>query len=287
MKPRLLVLNSGGRSSAHMTYRILRELADQYEIVVLFANTGQEDEATLRFVNNCDEQLGFGTIWLEAEPVEGKRERTGWKRVTYETASRNGAPYEAVIQKYGLPNKSFPHCTRELKEMPIHGFLWDELGWEKGKYLTAIGMRADEPKRTKNRKPDRQTQQQKVFPLADWWPTTKEDVLEFWEFMPFDLEIPEHRGNCTWCFKKSDAKLRRVWQERKGDFAFPLLMERMYGEVKAQEGQTRKIFRLNRSAAQLIALFEETGETEAPLHTSAPGACDEECNPFGEDEYDD
>lgn len=285
MKPKMLICFSGGRTSAYMTYRLLHEYADQYEIVVIFANTGQEDDATLRFVNACDEQLGFNVIWLEAVPVMGKRARTGWKRVDYTTASRTGVPYEGVIQKYGLPNQNFLHCTRELKELPIHGYLWDELGWEKGGYITAIGMRADEPKRTTSKKPDRQTKQNKVFPLAHWWPTTKEDVLDFWADMPFDLEIPEHRGNCTWCYKKSQAKLRRVWQEKKGDFAFPLLMERMYGEINAPEGEIRKMFRGNLSTSQLIAMFEETGPTDEPERTSAPGSCDEECNPFGE--YDD
>ncbi len=40
MKPRLLICNSGGRTSAHMTRRILEEKHDEYEIIVAFANTG-------------------------------------------------------------------------------------------------------------------------------------------------------------------------------------------------------------------------------------------------------
>jgi hypothetical protein len=35
----------------------------------------------------------------------------------------------------------------------------------------------------------------------------KEDVLDFWQGMPFDLEIQEHLGNCVFCIKKSINKL--------------------------------------------------------------------------------
>ena len=44
---------SGGRTSAFMTKKILDEYSDQYEIVVCFANTGQENDATLDFVKEC------------------------------------------------------------------------------------------------------------------------------------------------------------------------------------------------------------------------------------------
>lgn len=283
MKPRLLACNSGGRTSAYMTYRLLREKSEEYDIRVVFANTGQENEATLRFVRDCDRELGFNTVWLEADVQPRKGERTGFRVVDFETASRNGEPYEEVVAKYGLANKDYPHCTRELKELPIHGWLWAN-GWDKGDYFTAIGMRADEPKRTTEKKPDRQTQQNKIYPLAHWWPTEKQDVLDFWEWMPFDLELAEHRGNCKWCFKKSQGKLRRVWQEAPHDFAFPLRMEESYGHVgnNVVPGP-RKIFRGYRSTADLLALFELTGPTDEPLRPSAPGSCDDECNPFGDD----
>lgn len=284
MKPRLLSCFSGGRTSAYMTYRLLREKAEEYDILVVFANTGEENEATLKFVRDCDSELGFNTVWIEADVNPVKGERTGFRVVDFETASRKGEPYEAVIAKYGLANKDYPHCTRELKEMPIHGWLWSQ-GWHKGEYLTAIGMRADEPKRTTAKKPDRQTRQNKVFPLAHWWPTDKQDVLDFWEWMPFDLELSEHRGNCKWCYKKSQGKLRRVWQETPHDFAFPLRMEESYGHVgnNVVPGP-RKIFRGYQSTQNLLALFELTGPTDEPQRSGAPGGCDEECNPFGDDE---
>lgn len=290
MKPRLLVCMSGGRTSAYMAYRILNdpELVAKYEILIVFANTGAEDEDTLRFVNECDKRLGFNTVWLEAVVDPRKGKRTGYKVVTYETASRNSEPFIAVVKKYGIPNTNYLHCTREMKEIPIHGYIWDQ-GWKKGEYLTAIGMRVDEPKRTKEKKPDRQTRQQKVYPLAHWWPTTKEEVLDFWEFMEFDLNIPEHRGNCLYCHKKSNAKLRRVWQEDPGRFFWPHYMEERYGDVGGNVVPgPRKMYRGYRSTSELIAVFELTGPTDEPVREEQSGSCTEECSPFsGDSDYDD
>jgi 3'-phosphoadenosine 5'-phosphosulfate sulfotransferase (PAPS reductase)/FAD synthetase len=49
---RLLVSFSGGETSALMTKLCHERLSDQYdEILTVFSNTGQEDEATLEFVD--------------------------------------------------------------------------------------------------------------------------------------------------------------------------------------------------------------------------------------------
>lgn len=51
-----------------MTRWVLNNWVDRYdEILVVFANTGQENEKTLEFVDKCDLFFGFNTVWLEAE----------------------------------------------------------------------------------------------------------------------------------------------------------------------------------------------------------------------------
>ncbi|CNE89972.1 hypothetical protein [Yersinia enterocolitica] len=101
-KQKLLVLNSGGATSAFMTRQLLTKCADEYEMIVCFANTSQENNETLDFVRDCDVNFGFNTVWLEANinPIKGKP--TGHKVVSYETAKRSGEVFEEAVKKYGI-----------------------------------------------------------------------------------------------------------------------------------------------------------------------------------------
>lgn len=90
---------SGGKTSAYMTKWLLdNKLNDFDNVVITFANTGQELEETLEFVNRCDKEWNLGVVWLEAlvDPVKGNG--TKFRRVTFETASRNGEPFEEYIK---------------------------------------------------------------------------------------------------------------------------------------------------------------------------------------------
>lgn len=59
MRKKLLVSFSGGLTSAYMTKWILDNLSNQYEMIVVYANTGKEREETLQFVNECDKRSIF------------------------------------------------------------------------------------------------------------------------------------------------------------------------------------------------------------------------------------
>ena len=57
LKDRISISFSGGKTSAYMTKMLLdhfRKHEPWREIVVTFANTGQEHEETLKFVDRCD-----------------------------------------------------------------------------------------------------------------------------------------------------------------------------------------------------------------------------------------
>jgi len=54
MKEKLCVSYSGGETSGCMTTNILKRYSEQYDILITFANTGEENEETLIFVNKCD-----------------------------------------------------------------------------------------------------------------------------------------------------------------------------------------------------------------------------------------
>lgn len=62
MKNNLVISFSGGRTSAYMTKYLLDNYAEKYNFYVVFANTGQEHEKTLEFINNCDKHFNFNTV---------------------------------------------------------------------------------------------------------------------------------------------------------------------------------------------------------------------------------
>ena len=273
---------SGGRTSAYMTKRLLDECSNDYEMLICFANTGQENNETLDFVNECDNRFGFNTVWIEAVVNDGRVACTH-KVVNYESASRKGEPFESVVAKYGLPNNGYPHCTRELKENPIHSYV-KSIGWKKGEYYTALGIRADEPRRIKRNK----TVQNKLYPLVDLFPSDKLDVMDFWADQRFDLKLHDYQGNCKWCYKKSAKKLFKILDDDISIFDFPMMLEQKYGKVGSNKikgeivSEPRTLFRNYMTAENMIRLFNETNYKQESFvfNDEEDGGCSESCEVF-------
>ena len=107
---------SGGRTSGYMLWLTLQAHGEKLpdDTHVVFANTGKEEEATLRFVRDCAERWGVPIVWVEYRP-----DGDGWTTVDFHTASRNGEPFDALIRKRNyLPNPVARFCTVELKILP-------------------------------------------------------------------------------------------------------------------------------------------------------------------------
>jgi len=209
MKKKLLISFSGGRTSAYMTWWMqnIWKHRGEYEMIVVFANTGREREETLQFVNQCDRYYGFKTIWVEAVVNPENNKGTTHKIVNFQTANRTGQPFEDMIAKYGIPNQNAPHCSRDLKKQPIKSYA-RELGWRK--YETALGIRTDEPKRL-----DWESKKKNKFLyLAELIPTTKSDINLFWSKQPFDLNLKSYEGNCDLCWKKGLRKLMTIVKDK-------------------------------------------------------------------------
>lgn len=198
---------SGGRTSAFMAHLLLQKHSKD-DLLFVFANTGKENPETLDFVNECDTRWNLGVVWLEALVLPEKGKGTTYRIVDYKTASRNGEPFSAVNEKYGIPNQNFPHCTRELKEVPIRKYVQDVCGKD---YQMAIGIRADERARLNLLRAEKE---QWVYPLAFDEPTTKQMVRAFWKTQPFDLQLEDYMGNCDLCWKKSQKKRLKILNER-------------------------------------------------------------------------
>jgi hypothetical protein len=218
VKPYLLYQFSGGRSSAFGAVLTKKHDAfKEFEIVYSFQNTGKEHEETLIFADRCDKEFGLNLIWLEADVNPEMRMVTRHKVVNFKTAARKGEPYEAVIAKYGLPSKAYPHCTRELKQRPADSYmktLTDE-------YKIALGIRADEAHR-------RSKDPQFMYPLIDILPIDKAFVTRWWASQKFDLNLPTQLGNCDLCFKKSLRKKLTVLKNEPERADFWIDMEAKY-----------------------------------------------------------
>ena len=68
---------SGGRTSAFMLYKVLEAHNGKLpeDAVVCFANTGKEDEATLKFVHDCETHWNVPIVWLEYRKAEEVKDR--------------------------------------------------------------------------------------------------------------------------------------------------------------------------------------------------------------------
>ena len=267
---RLFISVSGGKTSGKMAWEIKRRYAGLYHTIFAFANTGKEREETLVFADRCDREFGLGLVWVEGVTHHGQRKSSGHKVVSFETASRNGEPFEEVIKKYGIPNKPFPHCTRELKRRTLESYL-RSVGWEDGTYITAIGIRADEAKRCKR-------ESHIEYPLVHWFPMTKPEINDWWEEQPFNLELQEHQGNCDCCWKKSTKKLVRIAQESPGRFDWWADMEQRYA-MAGPSGMPQTFFRGHMSAGGLLEMANHS--VALPLADPDEDAgCSESCEAF-------
>jgi hypothetical protein len=273
MKKKLLISFSGGETSAFMAQWLWKHKQDEYDMIFVFANTGQENEETLMFVQACSDHFGFPVVWVESLVYQGIRLGSSFKIVNFQTASRDGQPFEEVIKKYGIPNRNAPHCTRELKQNPIKAYA-KAIGWKD--YYLAIGIRSDEIDRMNAKKEENRI----IYPLisSSMIPMTKPKINFFWKMQSFRLMLKGYQGNCKTCWKKSDAKLFQIAKENERDFLFFGKMELRYGKfvpdtrLKKLEGRGETVklpinfFRGDRSVQDIIN--ESNGIFKVPIDDS-------------------
>jgi len=175
------------------------------EAVVCFQNTGKEREETLEFIHQCSTQWNVPITWLEYQD-----QAVQFREVTFETASRNGEPFEAIIRKRKyLPNPLVRFCTVELKVRTAHRYL-RFIGWKE--WESWMGIRADEQRRlAKIKNQDYGKHETKYSPLGVAG-VTKQHVAKFWREQPFDLMLENQNGetpwgNCDLCFLKNTSKI--------------------------------------------------------------------------------
>lgn len=200
---------SGGRTSAYMLWRVLQSNGGKLpdDAIVCFANTGKEDEATLEFVQACSDNWSVDIHWVEYRDAD-----PAFERVIFDSASRNGEPFEALIKKRNyLPNPVTRFCTSELKIRTIHKYL-KSLGWDHNEEMDWVGMRADEQRRAAK------IADKSRVPLVTAG-ITKQHISAFWKAHSFDLGLPNNNGvtmhgNCDLCFLKGGAQVLSLIAEK-------------------------------------------------------------------------
>lgn len=258
-KENILISFSGGETSAFMLQYILNNYQN-HNIEVVFANTGEENEETLEFVQKCSEYFNVKVTWLEYE-------RLSFKIVDYKTAYRShnkieienkweNHPFKNYISDFGIPNLTNLSCTRELKEYIINRYL-SSIGWKPSTHTKAIGIRADEIDRVGKY----------------WYPLifigiTKPMINNFWNKMPFRLKLKGYEGNCKTCWKKSFRKLVTIARHNPEWFDFMKEMENQFGEF-VKETRKHKIqtpvrfFRTNKTVNDIFEMAKDESILDA------------------------
>jgi len=234
---------SGGRTSGFLFHHILDahngRLPDG--VIASFQNTGEECEETLEFLHEIETRW-HPITWLEWDDefnLEDYRKPNGtisacrqrgqeraFKVVSYETAARNGEPFEKMLTYYwnyrtavkGMNNMILPTlltrmCTSNLKIKTIERYM-HSLGYKK--FFRAIGIRYDEPRRLGGRGFN-----EWIVPLVED-KITKSDVNKWWRSQPFNLNLDEDsvEGNCRHCFLKHPTKaialIKKAIKDRPG-----------------------------------------------------------------------
>jgi 3'-phosphoadenosine 5'-phosphosulfate sulfotransferase (PAPS reductase)/FAD synthetase len=249
---------SGGRTSAYMLRQILDAnggLPDRAQVT--FQNTGREMTETLDFVQEVGPRWGVHITWLEYRPSA-----PWFEIVSHNSASRNGEPFDALIdKKQYLPNQQTRFCTIELKIRTAKRYLVS-LGWKR--WVNATGIRADEPHRLNKPPPkDRWTTWN---PLADAG-VSRHDVARFWGAQPFDLRLPNvggncWLGNCDGCFLKSEAHVAALAREFPDRAAWWEAAEARIGALETIKGRPKDNSQFSKrySRAEMRDFMERQGD---------------------------
>jgi len=228
-----LISFSGGRTSAFMLWNILQAHGGTLpnDIFVTFANTGKEAPETLDFVHEIEQKWGVKIYWLELYFGE-ERPVYRTKIVDYETASRNGEPFEALLdRRQYLPNPVTRFCTSELKIKVMSRFMRKLQGYKN--WYNVIGLRYDEPRRVASALKQYEAWTN-ITPMNDAKHTVK-DVIKFWEQQNFDLNLTNFggktlAGNCDLCFLKGKDTKVKLLQERPEMADWWIKQEQKFGD---------------------------------------------------------
>ncbi|WP_449567075.1 phosphoadenosine phosphosulfate reductase domain-containing protein [Lelliottia nimipressuralis] len=271
---------SGGRTSARLMYLKNQERLKGDDIHFLFMDTGAEHPATYKFIRDIVAHWNIPLVCLRVviNPALGKP--NNYEVVPIDKIGPDLKPWRDICSKYGTPYFGGPLCTRAMKTEVFQRYCTEMFG--RKSYHTWLGIRADEPKRLKPR--------DGVSYLADISDEDKPDILAWWKQQPFDLQLPEHLGNCVFCIKKGLNKLalaERDEPQLAAEF-WQMIHEPSVRVVESRKYDGNIMYREHNSLKSVIALFTEHSREEIASTIRggggyASGSCSESCEILADD----
>ena len=220
----ILCTVSAGYSSMMMAIH-MKEWYPNHNIVYVFANTGLEDERSLKFLHECSKHYGLDVVYLEPVLNSTHGKGTTYKVVDYNKLDTTGRLFEFGISIYGIPNKWNKWCTRELKNHAVSKFAKDIFG--ANNWSVALGIRIDEMDRFS----ENYRTNNIFYPLVEHKIDSRERN-RFWANQPIKLELSAYEGNCTLCFEKSDRKRMTIVNDYPEKAIWWDEMEKKYSSIQ-------------------------------------------------------
>lgn len=157
----------------------------------------------------------------------------------------------------------------------LHGWLYHEHGKSKTQKAYKLAR-----KRLKNIDPN-------VFYMAEFSEFEKQDVIDWWSYMPFDLEIEEHLGNCVFCIKKGINKIALAAKDEQwmaGQF-WSVINDESVRIVQKRKSPSLQMYRGKQNLGQIIALSSDQSREQIARKIKSmkmydSGSCSESCEPF-------
>ncbi|MBO2563766.1 phage N-6-adenine-methyltransferase [Shewanella algae] len=275
---------SGGRTSAYLCFLAVEQFGRE-NVDFIFCDTGAEHPATYEFIKQCDEYFGLNLVCLRGVFDTPLGTANHYKVGGTEIIGPDCEPFAGMMQKYGTPYApSGGMCSRAMKEEIYTQYCNKKYG--RGQYETWLGIRIDEPARlnTKERK------KRVLCYLAEISDFDKQDILDWWQAMPFNLQLEEHLGNCVFCIKKSINKVALAARDE------PEMLKQFLGCIaiaNPREDLNRSfpkeiMYRGRNSLLSVVQKFadhsrDEIADTLRSMKKQESGSCTESCEGFSDE----
>jgi hypothetical protein len=259
----------------------------------VYCDTGAEHPKTYKFINDVVEHFGINLTCIRGRAVLERGKGFEFDVVQLKDCKQDLVPFLEVLKKHGTPTIAAPLCSDRMKAIPANKYCNQKYG--KRQYTKWLGMRVDEPSRIKTttnqidlfmEKHKMKTPPVYIKYLADISDCEKQDVLDFWHTMPFNLELEEHLGNCVFCIKKG---INKVALAARDEPEMARNFIDMIWSDACTERQTRELprdvmYRDHHSLESIIATYashtrDDIAKTIRANKAYEAGSCTESCEP--------